>query len=179
MKIAVLIALLGMAGNAQSCIAPPASIRRSPASLFAEADSVALVEAVKGSGGECVLHVIRSWKSVPQNPLPIACKAPNAKDWSTDFAGHTNPEFWRVQMGRLGVSASCTVLPPAFVVGKLYVVLLGVAPDTKQYEQVSGATDKWLQLVEQSLATVERVPPNKSLEPPRVGGPPLAAQLQR
>lgn len=57
-------------------------------------------------------------------------------------------------MGRLGVNGDCTVLPPAFEIGKQYILVLGVAPDTKQFEQVSGRDDAWLTFVARSLPKV-------------------------
>ena len=151
MKTAVPIALVCLIEGAAGCMVPPPSVLREHTSLLSEANSVALVEVVQGAGSKCVLRTLRSWKAAPPKPLPLACKTPTEGHWITDFADHKEIGFWKGRMGRLGVSADCSVLPPAFLVGKQYVLLLGIAPDTKQYEQVSGATDEWLRFVEQTL----------------------------
>ncbi len=74
----------------------------------------------------------------------------------TDFAGHTDTGFWKARAGRLGVSGNCSIVPPAFTVGRQYLLLVGVAPDAKQYEQISGPEDEWLRFVEKTLMESHR-----------------------
>ena len=73
----------------------------------------------------------------------------------TDFSGHRDPSFWESHEGRLGIKGDCSVIEPAFVPGKRYVLLLGIAPDLKQYEQLADADDRWLQFVESSLSAAK------------------------
>ena len=69
----------------------------------------------------------------------------------TDLEGHATTEFWGARSGRLGLLGDCSVLPPAFLAGKQYLLVLGVRPDTKQFEQVSASGDRWLKYARQQL----------------------------
>lgn len=70
----------------------------------------------------------------------------------TTFEAHAEEDFWKRKDGRLGVNPDCTVMAPSFTVGKRYIVLLGIAPDLKQFEEVAPKGDRWLALVERRFA---------------------------
>ncbi len=152
-RLFVAAALLLFLESAVACTAPPLSLFRGHESLLTEASAVALVEAVsvQDAPSSCTFRVIRTWKGALPAPLPVVCRTPAGGDWMTDFAGHAEAVFWKERAGRLGVSGACSIIPPAFTIGKQYVLLIGIAPDTKQYEQISGPKDEWLRLVEKTL----------------------------
>jgi len=68
----------------------------------------------------------------------------------TDFSNHTETSFWEGS-GRLGVEPDCSLIAPAFSVGKRYLALLGVDADLKQFEQLGGEADRWLAFMEARL----------------------------
>jgi hypothetical protein len=74
----------------------------------------------------------------------------------TDFDGHDDSNFWVRRSGRLGVNSDCSVHAPAFEIGKKYVLLLGIQPDVKQFEQVSGDQDRWVRYIENLVAARSR-----------------------
>ena len=71
----------------------------------------------------------------------------------TDFDSHSDKYFWG-RSGRLGIRGDCSVVPPAFAVGRRYVLLLGITPDTKQYEQVSEEGDQWVRYIDRKFTRV-------------------------
>lgn len=157
MKCTASIVLALLMPCAMGCLVPPPSVTRAPSALLDEAKAVVLVEAVTATDvpAGCMLRVLRSWKASVPAPLPVRCRLPEKGDWITDFTGHTDSAFWEMKLGRLGLKGDCSMLPPAFAPGKRYVVFLGIAPDTKQYEQVANADDRWLQFVESRLSVTK------------------------
>lgn len=49
------------------------------------------------------------------------------------------------------MNTNCELVSPSFFPGHSYLIFLGIAADTKQFDEVSGAEDKWLQFVEAHL----------------------------
>jgi hypothetical protein len=119
----------------------------------AEASAIVLVqtEAVEGGAG-CTLRATKALKGDTVAALPVACRTPGSGDWMTTFDAHTERSFWEDRSGRLGFEGDCSVLAPAFEVGRTYLVFLGIEPDTKQFEQIEGDQDKWLVFVQTQLA---------------------------
>jgi len=148
----IFLATLGLAfsGAASACLVPPQDIHRAHDTLVSEATSILLVKAISESSAGCSFQIVRVLKG-RADASSIACHLSASDDWMTDFNGHTAPYFWKQRMGRLGVSGSCSVMPPAFEVGHTYVLLLGVRPDTKQFEEVT-PQDKWLLFIKHQLA---------------------------
>ena len=147
----ILVFAIGMlcSFSVHPCITLPPDVARDHRSLIDEAHAILIVEVV-GAGQGCALRVVHALKGHVSDIGSTICRLPGDGDWMTDFSGHTEASFWAGQ-GRLGVDGSCGVLSPAFSVGKSYLVLVGVAPDTKQYEQISGSEDRWLTFVEAYL----------------------------
>ena len=139
---------------AMGCLVPPFTAMREPGALLGEARAVVLVEAVTSTDrpSECSLRVLRSWKASAPTPVPVKCRLPEKDDLMTDFTGHSDWGFWKTNNGRLGTGIDCSVKPPAFAPGKRYLIFIGIAPDTKQYEQIANADDRWLQFVESHLS---------------------------
>ena len=152
MKILAALALLGFSTVALPCTVPPPKLFREHAALVAEASVIVIAEAVASKDKTCQLRVARTLKGNATESIPVACHLPGAGDWMTHFSAHSEMEFWQLRGGRLGISGDCTVIPPAFEVGHNYLVLLGVSPDTKQFEEIAGPSDKWLVFVEQQLS---------------------------
>ena len=158
MKNACVLTALLFIMPAFACIAPPVSIHRSASELVSEAKTIVLVRAeyAPTSDGKCILSVTSTLKGVAPSQLPIACRLPEHGDWMTDFSNHTDKEFWSTSMGRLGVNSNCSVISPAFLPGKTYLLLLGTLEDTKQYEQIGDPADRWFQFVVSELKAARR-----------------------
>lgn len=156
MRSALFVLLLLAAFPAVCCTVPPQHILREHDTLLAEVRSIVLVEVAPGrTGSSCRFKVLRTWKT-PVARIPIACRVPGDGDWMTDFSAHSDKTFWQDRVGRLGVNGDCTIAHPAFSVGEKYLLFLGMAPDLKQFEQVSSAGDRWLRYVEQHVSRAPR-----------------------
>ena len=152
MKILAALALLCFSTAALPCTVPPEKLFRDHAALVNEASSIVIAEAVALKNKTCQLQIVRTLKGNVTESIPVACHLPGAGDWMTHFSAHSEMEFWQRRGGRLGINGDGTVIPPAFEVGHSYLVLLGISPDTKQFEEIAGSTDKWLVYVEQQLS---------------------------
>ena len=155
MKILAALALLGFSTVALPCTVPPPKLFREHAALVAEASAIVIVEAVASpasKGKSCRLRLVRTLKGNVTKTVLIACHLPSAGYWMTDFKAHSDAVFWQERRGRLGIKGDCSPISPAFEVGHSYLVLIGVSPDTKQYEEIAGSTDQWLVFVEQQLS---------------------------
>jgi hypothetical protein len=163
-RVALLLALF--AGNASACLLPPPEVVREHKALLTEASSVVLV-GVRGSSTRaqpCEFFVIQSLKGPVPADLSVVCRLPTDDDWMTDLEGHAATDFWDARSGRLGLRGDCSVLPPAFLAGKQYLLLLGVRPDTKQFEQVAASGDRWLKYAQQHLSSASELTPNPSVK---------------
>ena len=147
MRAATLLGFIFGSYSALACITAPSEVVRDHADLVDEASAIVLLEAVE-HGDTCILRVSRVLKGSLPDSLNIECKTPQDGDWMTDFSNHSNEEFWTNRAGRLGISGDCSVIPPAFTVGKSYLAILGIEPDTKQFEQLGVESDRWLEFVE-------------------------------
>jgi hypothetical protein len=144
-KVLAVFALV-LSNVAAACYAPPPTVLRDHQALISEATSIIVVIVTANAGIGCSLQIVRVLKG-PAGVLPLQCRLPNAGDWMTDFDGHTAGASWTQRAGRLGVNGDCSVITPAFKVGRKYVLLIGVRPDTKQFEQIA-PKDKWLEFIE-------------------------------
>lgn len=152
MKMLVALDLLGFSTVALPCMVPPPKLFRDHAALVTEASAIGNAEAIASKDKTCQLRVVRRLKGDTTENIPIDCHLPSAGDWMTHFSAHSEIEFWQRRGGRLGIDGDCTVIPLAFEVGHNYLMLLGVSPDTKQFEDITGPADKWLFFVEQQLS---------------------------
>ena len=126
----------------------PPEANRDHASLVDEARVVLLVRASATQNAlGCSLTVTRVLKGHAPQVLPVLCRLPASGDWMTDFSAHHDKTFWRGDGGRLGINGDCSVIGPAFTPGKSYLILLGIKPDVKQFEQIGGRGDRWLEFV--------------------------------
>ena len=71
--------------------------------------------------------------------------------WDTTFSDHSDEGFWNDRSGRMGIQGSCDMVAPAFVLGAHYLIFVGIAPDTKQFERVEASTDRWLIYVKKQV----------------------------
>jgi len=153
MKALAVIALFGFSSVATACYVPPPELFRDHAALVDEAKMIFVAEA-KASGNNpkmCQLHIVRALKGIAPATLPINCRTPSSSDWLTDFSAHSDTAFWQRRSGRLGIAGNCTLVSPSFQLGHHYLAILGVEPDTKQFEEVAGPTDRWLIFVQNRL----------------------------
>ena len=132
---------------------------RDHAALAVEATEIVLAEAVKGyasASGTCQFRTVRTLKGRAREEISLSCRAPVAGESTTHPLAHNAPVFWQQRMGRVTYGTTCQLIQPAFTVGHKYLLLLGVAPDTKQFEEIVEPTDKWLLFVEQQLQRGEQ-----------------------
>jgi hypothetical protein len=146
----LLIIFVGSLGisSALACFMMTEDIDRDHGTLVDEATAIVLIEAVR-SGQSCSLKVLRVLKGEAPETLDVECKLAGEWDRMTDFSNHTDDSFWEQREGRLGMNIDCTVFPPAFTPRKIYLALLGIEPDSKQYEEVGDNNDRWLAFVEE------------------------------
>ncbi len=153
--LTILVFLLGTY-SALACYTMPADAARDHGALVDEATAIVLLEVVQ-SGESCSLKVVHVLKGKAPKTLTVRCKLAGDGDWMTDFSNHNDDDFWERRGGRLGINGDCTVLPPAFAPGKMYLALLGIAPDTKQYEEIGDNNDRWLAFVEERVERERKV----------------------
>ncbi len=133
---------------ALACLAVPPEAARDPKSLVAEARAIVLVTAqIAPDGKGCELRPLRYLKGAPGQALKVHCRLPDLHDQMTTFSAHNETEFWNGG-GRVPLRYDCTLMAPAFKPGKLYLFLVGIKPDIKQYEQIVDASDSWMQFVQ-------------------------------
>lgn len=153
MKALTVIAQFSLSSVAMACYIPPAKLFRDHASLVDEAKVIFVAEA-RASANQaeiCQIYITYTLKGIAPATLPIICRTPSSGDWLTDFSSHSDKAFWQRRRGRLGIAGNCTLIPPAFQAGRQYLVFLGVEPDSKQFEEVAGPTDRWLKFVRNHL----------------------------
>ena len=149
------------AKTALACLTMPPSLTRPHAIVVAEAKRIFWAEVVSAQPmkrGEKAwqavrykLKVLRLLKGQAGAMIEIeADKNLNAIS-DTTFADHTQDEFWKQLSGRMEIESDCTMLPPHFIVGKRYLILLAASKDTKQFERVDTEDDRWLKYVESQI----------------------------
>jgi hypothetical protein len=107
---------------------------------------------------------VRTLKGLAPDKVSISCWSPRPVESTTDLSAHNdpafwphnNPAFWQGRMGRVTFSTTCQIMPPTFIVGHKYLLLLGVKPDTKQFEEIVEPNDEWLLFVEKHLQRGEQ-----------------------
>jgi hypothetical protein len=120
--------------------------------LVAEATSIVIAKAVTvKNSNSCELKVVTTLKGTNTGTIVIPCRTSGYDGWKTDYSSHTEISFWQDRIGRLGINNDCIILPPALEAGQNYLLLLGITPDTKQFEKITSPTDKWLMFVKQKL----------------------------
>ncbi|MFC5476332.1 hypothetical protein [Paraherbaspirillum soli] len=149
-----LLSFVLISSNSLACFTMPPNAGRPHNALVREASSIVLLQAIAPTTvrEECQFKVVRTLKGRTPEDLRITCRLPKAGDWMTNFSGHSEGNFWKGS-GRLGINGDCSVIPPAFTPGKTYLVLFGIAPDTKQYEEIGGSDDIWLKYVLDQIAS--------------------------
>jgi hypothetical protein len=93
-----------------------------------------------------VIRVLRG-KAKAGEVVHLAGDGDTSGLWDTSFSDHGDQDFWVRAAGRMGVRGNCKMVPPQFLKGRQYLVLLGAADDTKQFERVDSPSDKWLTFV--------------------------------
>lgn len=154
-RLLAALTMLCLSASAWPCRVSPSGLHRDHAALVDEAPVILLVEAAPPfatSPSSCQFRTIRPLKGRAPDEIPILCRSPTDGEWMTDFSAHDDASFWQQRCGRALVDTACTLIQPAFTVGHKYLLFLGIAPDTKQFEEIAGPADKWLLFVEQRLS---------------------------
>jgi hypothetical protein len=149
-RLAAAIFFVGLAQASWACFVPPPELMRSTDEIIGEASAIVVVEAnaPPGSDGACSLRVVRTLKGQAPPSTQIPCHLGS----DTDFNHHAYKEPFWTGLGRLGIDPACRLESQAFYIGHRYLLLIGIAPDTKQSEQVDSPKDKWLAYVARRVA---------------------------
>ncbi len=83
-----------------------------------------------------------------------SCSLPFTWRWRLDdtFFRAFWTSFWQQRSGDLGIRSDCTLIPPAFEIGRYYLVLHGGTPDSKDFEELAGPFDQWLVFVKKQIS---------------------------
>ena len=144
--------------NGKACFTMPAELARPHAEVVKAAKQIFWAEVISSKPSKVgedarrpvtySLRVVRVLKGDVRPVVEIQGDGDLSGIWDTTFANHEQDEFWKAASGRMGIKGSCTMVPPLFIQGKRYLVLIGMPEDTKQYERVDLPTDRWLTFVE-------------------------------
>ena len=145
-KLFLLVALV-ISHAAFACYNGNPETYRDHGEIVDNAKSIVILKAAK-SWWSCSLKVVRVIKGKEPMFLFLRCRLPEVGDWMTNFSNHNDERFWAARAGRLGIEPDCSLIPPAFEPGKYYVALFGIAPDTKQFEEIGSEDDAWLSFIE-------------------------------
>jgi hypothetical protein len=139
-------------------MAMPQNLARPHSDVIAEAKQIIWVEVVNTQQAKHVdkarkpvsykLRVLRVLKGQVASTVALSGEGDLSGIWDTTFSNHSDAEFWKRSSGRMGVEGDCSMVPPLFIVGKRYLVLLSSSEDTKQFERVDTEGDRWLRYVE-------------------------------
>jgi hypothetical protein len=148
-------------GMAFACLTMPRDLARPHAGVIADAKQIFWAEVVGtqaiwkvGKARKPVrykLRVLRVFKGRTGSTFNLEGEN-ESSGWDTTFHEHADDEFWKRASGRMGIMGDCSMEPPHFVVGKRYLVILGLSADTKQFERVDSEGDRWLKYVEKTAA---------------------------
>jgi hypothetical protein len=143
------LACFAIVTPAWACFVPPPTLSRDPVSLIASAHAIALVKVLSNPADSlgCLFRPLRYIKGDSTLNIDFNCRLPHGGDWMTTFNWHKDAGF----SGRLGVTANCAVIPPAFEIGHTYLLFIGIEPDLKEAEEVR-ANDGWLLFVEKHVS---------------------------
>jgi hypothetical protein len=155
--------LLSLAtGRALACMTMPRNLARPHPAVIAEAKQIFWAEVLGTQPAKHVekarkpvrykLRVVRALKGQVGSGIELDGEGDLSGIWDTTFSNHIEHEFWKHSAGRMGVEGNCSMVPPHFIVGKRYLVLLSASEDTKQFERVDVESDRWLKYVESKTA---------------------------
>jgi hypothetical protein len=154
--------LLVCASPARGCYTMPQSLARPHTELIAEATQIVWAEVVSSRATEGVpsakqpvrykLNVLRVFKGQLESTIELDGEGGLSGIWDTTFASHSEEEFWKKPSGRMGIQGDCSMVPVLFRVGVRYLIILGGAPDTKQFERVDSQDDRWFQFIARNAA---------------------------
>jgi hypothetical protein len=133
----------------------PRNLARPHAAVISEAKQIYWAEVLGSKptrlGGKArnpvryTLKVLRTLKGQVGATAEIDGEGDLSGIWDTTFTNHTDDEFWRQSSGRMGVKGDCSMVPPHFIIGKRYLIVISPSEDTKQFERVDTQDDRWLQ----------------------------------
>lgn len=153
-RLLVPFSMLCFSHMALACRVTPMNLYREHADLIGGATAIVLAEAVVGheaTSNSCRFRLVRTLKGRTSSDISVSCRSPFAGESTTDLSSHNVTAFWQQRMGRVTYGTTCQLIPPVFTVGHKYLLIIGVEPDTKQFEEIVEPNDKWLLFVEQHL----------------------------
>jgi hypothetical protein len=152
-SIISLVALL-FCSIAWPCRIAPQTLVRDHTALLKEAEVVVLAQAVEDQTLDpetCRFHILRTLKGMVHEEFVLPCQSLSHEKAQEEYTNHDDPSFWEKRMGRVMFGTNCQLMKPAFIATHQYLLILGVSPDTKQFEEINESTDKWLMFVDQHL----------------------------
>jgi hypothetical protein len=157
-------ALLLGTGTAVACYTMPPNLARPHAAVVAEAKQIFWAEVLSAEPAKQVaktrkavrykLRVLRVLKGQASSTMELDGEGDLSGIWDTTFTNHTEDDFWKRSSGRMGIEGDCSMVPPHFIVGKRYLVVISASEDTKQFERVDTESDQWLKYVESAAVDV-------------------------
>ena len=142
---------------ARACFSMPQNLARPHAEVAAEAKQIFLAEVVsvlpiKSTSKarkpvQYTLKVIQVFMGQVGSTVQLDGEGDLSGIWDTTFSDHTDEGFWKRAKGRMGIQEDCSMVPPHFLIGKRYLILISQAEDSKQFERVDNKNDRWLQFV--------------------------------
>lgn len=147
-----------------ACLTMPRKLARPHAAVVDEAKEIFWAEVVASrqliikrvekarKSVRYKLKVLRVLKGEVESMIDLDGEGDFSGIWDTTFTNHTEDEFWKRSSGRMGVEGDCSMVPPHFIVGKRYLVVLSSGEDTKQFERVDNEEDRWLKYVASKTA---------------------------
>lgn len=140
-----------------ACSVMPRNLVRPHAAVITEAKQIFWAEIVSTQPVEHVdgarkpvrykLRVLRVFKGHVGSRMELAGDGDLSGIWDTTFENHASEEFWKKSSGRMGVESDCSMVPPQFITGKRYLIILSDSEDTKQFERVDSEDDRWMKYV--------------------------------
>ena len=158
-RLLVAFAIASFSCAALPCKVSPMKLYRDHAALVGEATEIVLAEAIEGyasASGTCRFRSMRTLKGRVREEISVSCRSPVAGESTTHPSAHNTSVFWQQRRGRVTSDTDCQLQQPAFTTGHKYLLILGVAPDSKQFEEIVEPSDKWLLFVEQQLQRGEQ-----------------------
>ena len=145
-------------GTALACYTMPHALARPHSAVVADAKHIFWAQVINARAAKSranarkpvqyTLRVLQVLKGQGGSTIELDREGDLSGIWDTTFSDHAEDEFWSRSSGRMGVEGNCSMVPPHFIVGKRYLVLLSSMEDTKQFERVDNDADLWFKYVE-------------------------------
>ena len=178
--VSIVAIVLLSADSALACFSMPRNLARPHPAVIAEAKQIYWAEVLGSKptrlGGKArnpvryTLRVLRTLKGQAGATAEIDGEGDLSGIGDTTFTNHTDDEFWRQSSGRMGVKGDCSMVPPHFIIGKRYLIVISPVRGhetvrTSRYSRRSLATVRGAP-IQGSPLILANAPPNQALQAP-------------